>query len=250
MGQNHGVQRMGSGGRVSLPLLAAGSILVVAAGLGFAIVSAPESTSSGTAAPVHVHSATSGDGTAGDGHTDHSHLGPALEIRITDPATRRKLDTQLGEARAAVKDIHTAADAMALGYVRVTLDLAYLGVHYMNPAYVGQPFKAAHPTHLIFGTDAPDAPLIGLMYYVHRDGGPPAGFAGPNDLWHRHLTACMSDGFMLALDDVTSDQCAGLGGSLTLLPPEYKSRWMVHVWVVPGQKNPWGTFANGDPVLA
>jgi hypothetical protein len=241
---------MGSAGRVSLPVLAAGGVLVVAAGLGFAIASAPESTPSRAAAPVHVHSATSVDGTSGDGHTDHSHLGPALEIRITNPATRHKLSTQLAEARAAVKDIHTAADAMARGYVRVTVDLAYLGVHYMNPAYVDQPFKAAHPTHLIFSTDAPDAPLIGLMYYVFRDGGPPAGFAGPNDLWHRHLSACMSDGFMLALDDVTNDQCAGLGGSITVLPEEYKSRWMVHVWVVPGQKNPWGTFANGDPVLA
>jgi len=250
MGQNHGVQRMGVAGRVSLPLVAAGAILLVGGALGFAIVSAPKSASTATAEAVHVHSATSVDGTAGDGHSDHSHLGPALEVRITNPTTRRKLDQQLAEARAAVKDIHTAADAMARGYVPVTVNLAYLGVHYLNPAYVGQPFNAAHPTHLIFGSNSPDAPLVGLMYYVYQDGRPPAGFAGPNDLWHRHLSACMSGGFMLALDDVTSDQCAGLGGTITALGPEYKSRWMLHVWVVPGEKNPWGTFANGDPALA
>lgn len=139
-----------------------------------------------------------------------------------------------------MQDIHTAADAMERGYVPVTVNLAYLGVHYMNPAYVGKPFDAAHPTHLVFGSD----------YSIDKVGSPPAGFAGPNDLWHRHLQACMNDGFMLALDGISNDQCAGLGGTMTQLGPEFANRWMVHVWVVPGQRNPWGLFANGDPVLA
>ena len=88
------------------------------------------------------------------------------------------------------------------------------------------------------------------MYYIDKVGSPPAGFAGPNDLWHVHLQACMNEGFMLALDDISNDQCAGLGGAMTQLGPEFANRWMVHVWVVPGEKNPWGLFANGDPILA
>lgn len=86
------------------------------------------------------------------------------------------------------------------------MDLAYLGVHYMNPAYVGKPFDPARPTHLVFGSDAPDAELVGLMYYIDRPGSPSTGFAGPNDAWHRHLEACMGDGLMLALDDIGADQ--------------------------------------------
>jgi hypothetical protein len=266
LGHNLGVRRFGEGGRVPLPLLAVSGVALLAAGLGFAVASAPDTRTRGVAVGAHVHSnvvrdaGTTGAGSAtgasngaafgGDGHTDHSHLGPTLEVQITDPATRRKLNRQLAAARDAVRGVHTAADAMAQGYVQVTVDLAYLGVHYLKTEYLSQPFDPSRPTHLIFGTDAPDAPLIGLMYYVNRVGRPPSGFAGPNDLWHRHLQACMNEGIMLALDDISVEQCAGIGGVITPLGAEYESRWMVHVWAVPGQENPWGTFANGDPVLA
>jgi hypothetical protein len=251
LGHNLGVRRVEERGSVRLPLVAVAGVIVVAGGLGIAVLSAPQTSGTGVAIPAHVHpGASAGEVSAADGHTDHTHLGPALEVRITDPETRRRLEGQLAAARRAVKGIRTAADAMALGYVRVTVDLAYLGVHYMHPAYVGAPFDPAHPTHLIFGSDAPEAPLVGLMYYVDRVGRPPSGFAGPNDLWHRHLQACMSDAFMLALDDISNEQCAQLGGAMTRLGPEFANRWMLHVWVVPGEKNPWGTFANGDPALA
>jgi hypothetical protein len=88
------------------------------------------------------------------------------------------------------------------------------------------------------------------MYYINRPGDPPSGFAGPNDAWHRHLKACMGNGLMLALDDIGAGQCASIGGTITNLGPAFRERWMLHAWVVPGQKNPWGVFANGDPALA
>ena len=88
------------------------------------------------------------------------------------------------------------------------------------------------------------------MYYVDNKGGAPEGFAGPNDVWHTHSAACMSNGIMVALDDISAAQCTKLGGALTPLGRSFANRWMLHVWVVPGEKNPWGTFADGDPVLA
>jgi hypothetical protein len=241
--------RIGGTRRISLPLLAAAGVVVVAVGLGFALVSAPRISNEGVAVAAHVHSnSVDGMHVHEDGQAHH-HLGPALEVRLS-PTTQRKLDRQLAATRRSVRGIHTAADAMARGYVAVTVDLAYLGVHYVNPEYINKPFDPERPTHLIFNDNSPDAPLIGLMYYVYREGAAPPGFAGPNDLWHVHEHACMAEGFMLALDDVTVEQCATLGGAITQLPPEYRYRWMVHVWAVPGQENPWGLFANGDPVLA
>ena len=132
----------------------------------------------------------------------------------------------------------------------VTLDLAFLGVHYLNPKYLDMPFSPKRPTHLIFDRDGPGGRMIGLMYYIHTPGDAPDGFVGPNDHWHNHRGACMANGLMLALDDVTEQSCTRLGGSLEPLPPSFASRWMLHVWVVPGNVNPWGTFADGNPTLA
>lgn len=222
-----------------LPVLAGFVVVVVAAGLGYAIATAPANSSS----------ASSADGNAAGSEHEHHHiLGPEVDVPI-NAATQRELNVQLSEARAAVKDIHTAADALTRGYFPVTVKLAYLGVHYMNPTYVGKPFNPAHPTHLIFANDSPNAALIGLMYYVQKAGAPPVGFVGPNDLWHVHLAACMNGGYMLALDDISSDQCTALGGTMTKLPAPFAHRWMLHAWIVPGQKNPWGLFAHGNPAV-
>jgi hypothetical protein len=181
----------------------------------------------------------------------HQHVvGVAPEVPITDRGIQRELASQLSAARRSVRGIHTTADARAHGYVPATIDLAYLGVHYVNPELAAKPFDPGHPTHLIFDQDGPGGRLVGLMYYVEHEGGPPDGFAGPNDLWHTHAASCMSNGIMVALDDISSAQCTKLGGAMTLLGAKFANRWMLHVWVVPGEKNPWGLFADGDPVLA
>jgi hypothetical protein len=180
----------------------------------------------------------------------HLHVpGFASEVAVSDD-TQRELDAQLAAARRSVKGIVTTADAEARGYVPVTLDLAFLGVHYLKPEYLDRPFAPDRPTHLIFDRDGPEGRLIGLMYYVETGGDAPEGFAGPNDSWHNHQAACMGDGIMLALDDVTTATCSRLGGVVTPLSAEFASRWMVHVWVVPGNTNPWGVFADGNPALA
>ena len=91
-----------------LPLLAVAGVIVVAAGLGWAVVAAPETSNDGVAISAHVHTnAFTADGAHqhADG-TSHHHLGPATEVAITR-TTQRKLDMQLSEARSAVRDIHT-----------------------------------------------------------------------------------------------------------------------------------------------
>ena len=181
----------------------------------------------------------------------HRHVaGFAVEEPVTDPVSRRLLRKQLADARASVDGIVTTTDAKAAGYEPVTLDLAYLGVHYVKPEFLDLPFSPERPTHLIFDRDGPQGRMIGLMYYIDTAGAAPDGFEGWNDHWHNHRAACMANGLMLALDDVTAASCARLGGSLEPLPDDFASRWMLHVWVVPDNVNPWGTFADGNPALA
>jgi hypothetical protein len=204
---------------------------ILTLGIGVAVASAPSAPSATTPAHQHV-------------------IGPATEVPITDTATRVKLRQQLDAARKSVAGIHTAADAIARGYKPATIALAFLGTHYLKPEFLNKPFSPSRPTHLIFASDKLDARLVGLMYYVDEKGGPPDGFAGPNDVWHTHAAACMSGGFMLALDDISVGQCTKMGGVMTPLGPKFAHRWMLHVWLVPGEKNPWGMFADGDPALA
>jgi hypothetical protein len=231
----------GGRGRVHLGVVAI--VVVALAVIGGAIVLALDAAPSAeSAAGASVSEAATG--------TQHHVAGFATEEPVTDEATRRTLRQQLGAARASVEGIHTTDDAKAHGFVPVTLDLAYLGVHYLSTENLEQPFSPGRPTHLIFDRDGPEGRLIGLMYYIDTPGGAPDGFAGPNDHWHNHVAACMSNGFMLALDDVTVRSCTRLGGTLEALPPSYASRWMLHVWVVPGNANPWGRFADGNPALA
>jgi hypothetical protein len=231
-------------GRAHVHLGLAALAVIVLAGIGGAIVIALD------AAPPAEPSAGAAISAGATG--SHQHVaGFATEEPVTDATTRRALDRQLAAARSSVAGIRTIADAEAHGYVPVTLDLAFLGVHYLKPDYLKRPFSPDRPTHLIFDRDGPDARLIGLMYYIDTKGGDaPAGFAGPNDHWHNHTAACMANGFMLALDDVTERSCTRLGGALRPLPAGFASRWMLHVWVVPDNTNPWGIFADGNPALA
>ena len=70
----------------------------------------------------------------------------------------------------------------------------------------------------------------------------PAGFAGGNDVWHRHTNLCIVNGWVDREGVSSADHCAGalLAGS---------DLWMLHAWVVPGFANRWGDFATLHPAL-
>jgi hypothetical protein len=229
------------GGRVHLGVMALIGVVVLAAGAAI-LLTLDAAPRAGSDAGATVAAAAS---------DPHEHIaGFALEEPVTDADTRRELRRQLAVARESVHGIVTTQDAVARGYVPVTLDLAFLGVHYLNPDYLEMPFSPERPTHLIFDRDGPDGRVLGLMYYIDTAGRAPDGFAGPNDHWHNHRAACMANGLMLAIDDVTVGSCTRLGGSLEPLPDKFASRWMLHAWVVRGYTNPWGVFADGNPALA
>ena len=215
-------------------------LVAVASAIVFALDIAPRPESSAAV------NAASGPGAAAPHHV----AGPEPGAPIADQATRRTLAREVRAARDAVAGITTIEDALERGYLPATVDLAWSGMHFVDPQAVDKPFEPARPTHLIFDRDGPGGRLIGLMYYVKSKGQPPDGFAGSNDQWHNHTTACMAGDLMVALGDVTSSTCETLGGVISVLPKKFTNSWMVHLWAVPGQRNPWGLFASASPALA
>lgn len=163
-----------------------------------------------------------------------------------DSATRAQLAMQLVAARAAALRYPTVADAVAAGFIPAGKFSPETGAHYINISAYGT-FDPSNPPSLIYDGNSPTSQVIGVMYL----GGavnPPAGFAGPNDHWHRHTNTCVIFGGpkivvpFAADSDVTAGQCAAVHG--TFMP---RTTWMVHVWVVPGWESPLGVFSHNNP---
>jgi hypothetical protein len=110
----------------------------------------------------------------------------------------------------------------------------------VNPAY---------PASFIYDGTSPTSKIVGLMY-ISMNENPPAGFAGPNDHWHRHFNLCVKYGGATlqvpfpADADITRAQCDAVRGTFM-----QKSVWMVHAWVVPGWESPDGVFSHANPDL-
>jgi hypothetical protein len=169
---------------------------------------------------------------------------PQLPLTAAEQAT---LDVQLAQARAVVKKFPTVKDALAAGYAMSTVYVPCIGAHYTNIA-LSSHFDPAHPSELLYAGTSPDAKIVGLSYLVWHPGGPPPGFAGPNDRWHQHNAnggLCLKGGVVVAGEESTRQQCAAMGGRKTLLT----DIWMAHAWVAPGIACDWGVFSGECPAL-
>ncbi len=137
----------------------------------------------------------------------------------------------------------------AAGYRMSTVYVPCIGAHYTNMRYVAS-FDPANPSELLFDGTTPDAKIVGLSYLVWHPGGPPAGFAGPNDHFHQHNAnggLCLAGGTVVGGENVSAAQCAARGG--TKSAGLMKDVWMEHAWVAPGWECSWGVFAGECPEL-
>ncbi len=84
---------------------------------------------------------------------------------------------------------------------------------------------------------------------MFHPGGPPDGFAGPNDRWHQHNQnggLCFGkSGGVIGGESMTQEDCQAIGGQKR----ELTDIWMVHDWIVPGWECTWGAFAGECPEL-
>jgi hypothetical protein len=112
--------------------------------------------------------------------------------------------------------------------------------------YKAGEFDPGAPQILIYDGAGADSQIVGLSYMVKSDTAP-AGFAGPNDLWHTHRRFCISrdTGLVLGAENISDRRCAAAGGENVGL----QRNWMMHAWVVPGWESGWGIFSGEHPDL-
>ena len=177
----------------------------------------------------------------------HDHRGPLYQYPVTK-AEREQLIQQQAEARAVALRFPTVATAVAAGYKKSTVYVPCIGAHYTNTALAGK-FDPNTPSELLYDGDTPDAKVVGLSYLVLHRGGPPEGFAGPNDMWHQHNQhggLCLNaQAVVVGNESTTPAQCAARGGKKVAL----NDVWMLHDWVAPGWECGWGVFAGECPEL-
>jgi hypothetical protein len=183
----------------------------------------------------------------------HSHT---FELPVT-PGDRALLTHQMDLARQVALQYPTLADAEAAGATRAGAFSPGLGAHMImggNFHYgaTDAPMtdeQIRHPIAWIYDGTKPDSKIAGLFYLaVSKD---PAGFAGPNDVWHQHSNICIvmrpgggTDAPLGADRDATKAQCDAVGGRLiTATGP------LLHVWAVPGYEDSQGVFAHLNPAI-
>jgi hypothetical protein len=177
---------------------------------------------------------------------EHGVRGKVQTVPLT-PAEQAVLRAQMAAASQVAKKYPTVKDAEAAGYSMSTVYVPCIGAHYTNISLVGQ-FDPGHPSELLYTGTSPNSKIVGLSYLVWHPGGPPSGFAGPNDRWHQHNAnggLCLKGGVVIAGEESTRQECAAKGGSKTLLTDV----WMVHAWVVPDISCDWGVFSGECPNL-
>jgi hypothetical protein len=176
----------------------------------------------------------------------HAHRGPTAQ-EVLSLQDRQTLIEQQQQAREVAVRYPTVADAEAAGYKMSTVYVPCIGAHYTNTRLAAR-FDPSRPSELLFDGTNPDSKIVGLSFLVWHRGGPPEGFAGPNDVWHQHNFnggLCLKGGVVVGAEALSVEECAARGGAKMGL----EDIWMVHDWIVPGWECSWGVFAGECPEL-
>jgi hypothetical protein len=166
-------------------------------------------------------------------------------------AQQKALNAELLVARTTAEKYPTVSAAKKAGLIQAGLFTPGAGAHFVSiKASIGgmnaKAINPASPEAWIYDGVSPTSKIVGLMYAGFGDD-PPAGFAGPNDHWHRHTNLCVTfGGGAIGIPfppdgNVTRSECAAKHGRLLL-----KTFWMVHAWVVPNWKSPQGVFSHAN----
>jgi hypothetical protein len=174
-------------------------------------------------------------------------LAPDPWIPMTDPAECEQLAGELEQAREVIARYPTISDAEAAGYRKVTQYYPGIAAHYIKTSLIDEGFTLDEPEMLLYDGDGPTAHIVGLSYYIVKEGDdePTVGFTGPNDHYHRHVGLCFRSGVVVAGSNTSDQECAAEGGRKN----DGTAGWMSHLWLVPGCESEWGLFSGANPAL-
>jgi hypothetical protein len=178
--------------------------------------------------------------------SEHGVRGMVEQFKLTK-AEQTELNAQMAAAKTVIDKYPTVKDAEAAGYIKSTPYVPCIGAHYTNVSLV-RTFSPSAPSELLYAGTTPDSKIVGLSFLVYHPGGPPSGFAGPNDHWHQHNAnggLCFSGTQVIGSEATTRQECAAMGGHKRLLT----DIWMVHAWVAPDITCTWGVFSGECPNL-
>jgi hypothetical protein len=166
---------------------------------------------------------------------------------LTDPDECEALADELTRAKEVAAAYPTIAEAEAAGYRKVTTYYPGIAAHYMNFDYVDGAFELEKPEMLLYDGDGPTAGIVGLSYYIVKEGEaePTEGFTGDNDHYHRHVGLCIREGVVAAGSTTSEEDCGAIGGAKS----DGTAGWMSHVWITPGCESDWGVFSGANPTL-
>jgi hypothetical protein len=150
------------------------------------------------------------------------------------------------DAYAFANQWPTKQDAEAGGWTEEVAYAPGTGTHHFQVSSFGAAFDPGRPLFLQYGGEAPDAPLVGLSWWVQSGDLPPEGFVGGNDWWHHHGALCyVGNRVIVGDDELTDQQCAFYGGHVSRFPGYH----MVHAWIIPGWQYKPDVFAGAHPCL-
>ncbi len=186
-------------------------------------------------------------GSTPDNHSHDGHHGTGFSeprpARALNRAELSAFEQQWSRAVLAAEALATADDAIAAGYTQASTEALGVGSHWVKWSFVDMPFDPAKPSMLLFKETRHDQPpeLVGFSYYVASPD-EPAGFAGPNDIWHRHHGMCFVDGWLRSENVALRGDCPD-----TWI--DGRDLWMLHAWTASGWSNSRGLFADMNPSL-
>lgn len=173
-----------------------------------------------------AHAAAAHDASGADGGAGHDHQQNLPDVNAATPAQRAKAQALLDRSIAETRKYTDAAAAKAAGY-RVDAAAAKPGVKFLhagNPAYRsdGKLVDPTRPESLIYWPN-PQGKfiLVGVLYVVPKGTAPP-DVAGPITRWHSHQ-ACWDPNSRRKLSQAEDGHC----------PPGQQLResgQMMHVW--------------------
>ena len=208
--------------------------------------------------PTTAHVTTTTQGNVAIGlRTNADEESESIPDQPLSNATRDQLAAELVAARSVAMQYPTVADATKAGLILAGKFTPGAGAHYISIGNSAGAFSgragmtstavaADKPLAYIYAGTAPTSRIVGLMYGSFASDAP-AGFAGPNDHWHRHRNLCITfGGGKIGIPfppdtNVLKSQCDKVHGNFMR-----ETLWMVHAWVVPGWESPQGVFSHAN----